>query len=141
MEMASEMSAPASEARLEPLTILIVDDDPPIVEGLSELLEDEGYHVAAAADGRAALDLLRRGLRPCVIVLDLMMPGMDGWGFRREQMKDAELREIPVIVVSAAGLDETSVKAQLGDVEFLPKPPSPARLLAAIHSRCGEQSG
>src|SRR5437763_13458646 len=134
----AEMTGAGSETQLEPLTILIIDDDPPILSGLSELLQAEGYNVAVAGDGRAALDQLRHGLRPSVIILDLMMPVMDGWDFRHEQMKDAELREIPVIVITATGFSEQSVKAQLGVAELVAKPPSTAHLLAAIERCCGE---
>jgi two-component system response regulator MprA len=134
----TEMAGPGRAVDLEPLTVLVIDDDPPIVEGLRELLQNEGYDVAVAGDGRAALDQLRRGLRPCVIVLDLMMPAMDGWDFRHEQLKDAELREIPVIVFTATGFSEASVKAQLGVAEVVPKPLSPARLLGAIQRCCNE---
>jgi CheY-like chemotaxis protein len=136
MDFADAMSSTDSLVRLEPLTVLIIDDDPPVVNGLREFLEGEGYDVAVAADGRAALDQLRRGLRPCAIVLDLMMPVMDGWDFRYEQLQDAELGAIPVIVITAAGFSERSVKAQLGDVEFVPKPLSPPALLAALERRC-----
>ena len=138
MQLAAEIAAAASARDLEPLTVLIVDDEPDVVDGLSEFLQDEGYDVAAAGDGRAALDQLRRGLRPCVILLDLMMPRMNGWDFRSEQMKDAELSAIPVIVVTAAGVTETSVKMQLGDVELIQKPPSLDTLLAAVQRHCGE---
>src|SRR4051812_49914821 len=127
-----QMTGPGSAVHLEPLTVLIVDDDPPIAEGLSEFLEGEGYNVAVAGDGRDVLDQLRRRLRPCAIVLDLMMPVMDGWDFRHEQLKDPELSEIPVIVVTATGFSEASVRAQLGEVELVPKPPSLPDLLAAI---------
>ena len=137
MEFA-EMTGPGGAVELEPRTILVIDDDPPILEGLSELLEGEGYDVAVAGDGQAALEQLRRGLRPCAIVLDLMMPAMDGWDFRHEQLKDAELSGIPVIVVTATGFSETSVKAQLGVMEVVPKPLSPERLLAAIERCCSE---
>jgi CheY-like chemotaxis protein len=134
----ADLAGAGSGMHLEPLTILIIDDDPPILSGLSEFLQAEGYNVAVAGDGRAALDQLRRGLRPSVIVLDLMMPVMDGWDFRHEQMKDAELREIPVIVITATGFSEQSVKAQLGAAEVVAKPASPAQLLAAIERCTGE---
>jgi CheY-like chemotaxis protein len=81
--------------------------------------------VATATDGRDALEQLRGGLRPCVILLDLMMSGMDGWDFRHEQMKDDDLKDIPVVVITAAGFSEASVRAQFGDIEFVPKPPRP----------------
>ena len=137
MQVASESASPTSLAALDASIVLIVDDDPAVVEGLSELLEEEGYDVAVAKDGRDALDQLRTGLRPSVILLDLMMPRMDGWDFRHEQMKDAELRDIPTIVISAAGFSATSVKAQLGDIEFGPKPPDAQALLDAIKRGCG----
>src|SRR4051794_28430872 len=134
----ADLAGAGSGMHHEPLTILIIDDDPPILTGLSEFLQGEGYDVAIAGDGRAALDQLRRGLRPSVIILDLMMPVMDGWDFRHEQLNDAELREIPVIVITATGFSEQSVKAQLGVAELVAKPPSPAHLLAAIERCCGE---
>jgi len=138
MVIATAPSDSVGASGLEPRTVLIVDDDLPVIRGMSELLEGEGYDVAVALDGLGALDQLRRGLRPYAIVLDLMMPVMDGWDFRHEQMKDAELREIPVIVITAAGFSEASVRAQLGEVQFLPKPASPARLLAALR-RCSDE--
>ena len=138
MMIATALGDSVGASGLEPLTVLIVDDDLPVIRGMSELLEGEGYDVAVALDGLGALDQLRRGLRPYAIVLDLMMPVMDGWDFRHEQMKNADLREIPVIVITAAGFSETSVKAQLGEVQFLPKPASPARLLAALR-RCSDE--
>jgi CheY-like chemotaxis protein len=138
MAMAGSASLPTGAADPEPLTVLLVDDDAAVAEGLAEFLADEGYAVATAKDGHAALDQLRSGLRPCVILLDLMMPGMDGWDFRREQLKDAELSHIPTIVISAAGFSDTTVKSQFGDVEFLPKPVSLERLLDAIERRSND---
>jgi len=138
MEIAFDTSAPDGEVSREPLTILIVDDDRGVLNGLTELLEEEGYKVATAIDGLDALHQLRGGLRPCVILLDLMMPVMDGWDFRHEQMKDQVLSDIPVVVITAAGFSEASVKAQFGDIEFVPKPPPGSSLLDAIRRRCGE---
>ena len=138
MEIAFDTSAPDGEVSREPLTILIVDDDRGVLNGLTELLEEEGYKVATAIDGLDALRQLRGGLRPCVILLDLMMPVMDGWDFRHEQMKDQVLSDIPVVVITAAGFSDASVKAQFGDIEFVAKPPPVQRLLDAIRRRCGE---
>jgi CheY-like chemotaxis protein len=73
-------------------SVLIVDDDLDILGALADLLESEGYHVTTVTDGQAALSYLRRGLRPCVILLDLMMPGMNGWDFRAEQFHPELLR-------------------------------------------------
>ena len=76
--------------------ILVVDDDPDIRDSLREVLEDEGYEVACVGNGREALDHLKTANpRPCVILLDLMMPVMDGWQFRKEQKQDADDRRHP----------------------------------------------
>jgi CheY-like chemotaxis protein len=66
---------------MNPPRVLIVDDDPEIRESMRMVLEDEGYHVREAADGVAALDELHRDQQPCVVLLDLMMPRMNGWEF------------------------------------------------------------
>jgi CheY-like chemotaxis protein len=138
MVIAFEAASPGSDVDPEPLDILVVDDDRAVLNALTELLENEGYKVATAIDGLDALDQLRGGLRPCVIVLDLMMPVMDGWDFRYEQMKDQALSDIPVVVITATGFSETSVKAQFGDIEFVAKPPRIRSLLDAIRRRSGE---
>jgi CheY-like chemotaxis protein len=67
------------------------------------LLGGGGYAVAAAADGAEALEALRRAAPPDLILLDLMMPVLDGWHFRREQLRDPALPAVPVAVVSGAG--------------------------------------
>ena len=136
MDAADTMSA-GGAVTPEPPTILVVDDDEDVAHGLADLLEDEGFNVVIAADGRAALDHLRRGLRPCTILLDLMMPRMNGWEFRHEQLQDGDLKDIPIVVVTAARLDPAA-RAQLGDVDLLPKPPSLPDLLAAVRGHCGE---
>jgi CheY-like chemotaxis protein len=84
-------------------SVLIIDDDSNSREALAELLAHEGYVVAAAANGAEGLAYLRSGQPAHVILLDLMMPGVDGWDFRAEQKRDAALAQIPVIVMSAAG--------------------------------------
>jgi CheY-like chemotaxis protein len=82
---------------------MIVDDDDDIRETLCDLLEAEGHIVLAAANGREALDLLAGGARPCLILLDLMMPVMDGFAFRAAQQQDETIASIPVVAVTAAG--------------------------------------
>jgi two-component system chemotaxis response regulator CheY len=83
--------------------VLIVDDAPDIRLILTVALTDVGYQVASAANGQEALVLLRDAAeRPCVIVLDLMMPIMDGWTFLAEQQADEALAAIPVIILTAA---------------------------------------
>ena len=92
-----------SHPKLPVPSVLIIDDDSGSREALAELLVDEGYDVATAEDGAEGLAYLRVGHRPRVILLDLMMPGVDGWDFRAEQKRDEELAHIPVIAISAAG--------------------------------------
>jgi CheY-like chemotaxis protein len=126
--------APGARERADatpPVTVLLVEDDAAIAEALEDMLRDEGLEVARAANGREALALLRRGLRPSSILLDLMMPVMDGWDFRQEQLADPALKDIPVVVVSAAGFSPETIRAQLGDVHLLPKP-VPCRALFEI---------
>ena len=120
-----------------PHTILVVDDDPEVRAALTELLETEGYDVLPAANGMAALAAARRGPPPCAILLDLMMPHMDGWDFRAEQRRDPALKDVPVVVITAAGFSPESVRAQLGeDVEFVPKPPPADGLLSVVGRLC-----
>ncbi len=119
-----------------PDTVLIVDDDLSVRTALNELFETEGYAVALAANGRAALDQLRGGLRPCVILLDLMMPVMDGWDFRAEQLADPELKDVPVFILTAVGFSAETVRAQFGDIPFVPKPPAHEGLLERVRRVC-----
>jgi CheY-like chemotaxis protein len=86
-------------------TVLIVEDDLDTREMLEQFLEIEGFEVKTAENGQRALECLVEGCGACVILLDLMMPVMDGWQFRREQVRRADFADIPVIVVSAAGRD------------------------------------
>ena len=81
--------------------ILIVNDDEAVNDALWHVLEKEGFGVEVATDGRNALARLREGLRPGLILLDLMMPVMDGYEFREQQLKIPELAEIPVVVMSS----------------------------------------
>jgi CheY-like chemotaxis protein len=83
-------------------SILVVEDDPASREALVTLLESEGYDVAAAGDGEEALARLRAE-RPALVLLDLMLPVMDGFEFRTRQMQQPDLAAIPVIVLSGGG--------------------------------------
>ncbi|HEX5475180.1 MAG TPA: response regulator [Vicinamibacterales bacterium] len=83
--------------------VMIVEDDRDTREMLGRFLELEGFTVQTASNGRQALDTLKTGPRACVILLDLMMPVMDGWQFRAAQTQDPGLSSIPVVVVTAAG--------------------------------------
>ena len=83
------------------MLVLIVDDEVAIVDLLAELLTDEGYHVQSAYDGRSALSLLRNGLRPTVMISDIMMPGLDGWALYQAVREELGLHSIGIILMSA----------------------------------------
>ena len=85
------------------MQILLVDDDLPSREALSELLQLAGHRVVSAENGKVALERLRKNDGYCVILLDVMMPVMDGFEFRHRQLQDERLASIPVIVVTADG--------------------------------------
>jgi len=112
----------------ETLSVLIVDDEKDLRESVSDLLLARGYVVAAAEDGQAALDMLRDGTcKPDVILLDLMMPGMNGWQFRNEQLRDPELASIPVVVITA-----TRNLREIRADDMLNKPVKPEELVAVV---------
>ena len=109
--------------------VLVVDDDFDIREALSDVLASEGYNVLTAADGSEALDTLRAGIRPAVMLLDLMMPRVSGVEVIDALRKDEMLRQIPVVVCSANrgyGADD------LGVLDVLRKPVSVDALLRAV---------
>lgn len=112
-------------------TILVVDDDADVRAAVADALAETGYRVAEAANGRQALNVLRGDAKPDAILLDLMMPVMDGWAFRREQQKDEALAVIPVVIFTAYGVPKDAA-AQLGAAGVLRKPPSLTELLAAV---------
>jgi len=116
-------------------TVMILDDDADARRGLQELLELHGYDVVTAADGAAGLTHLRRGFRPCFILLDLRMPGMDGWQFREEQMRDPDLRRIPVAVFSGDA-EEEAAALELGVKLMLRKPLDVERLIDMLERHC-----
>jgi two-component system, chemotaxis family, chemotaxis protein CheY len=117
-------------------TILVVEDDPLTREALGALLGGAGYTARAAAEGGEALEVLRQGPPPDLILLDLLMPGMDGWHFRREQQHDPALATIPVVVCSGTG-DADLHAAALGAIGFIDKPIDPDQLLDTIHRALG----
>jgi len=113
--------------------ILIVEDDADLREMMAQLLTLEGFKASTVANGREALEYLSQGDKPDVILLDLMMPVMDGWEFRRQQQARADLSKVPVIVLSA--LDQTRA-ADVNAVAFLKKPLDFDRLLELVRQYC-----
>ena len=123
------MGGPIHRSRGVARRVLVVDDDPDILEALSEILEAEGYDVQRARNGREALQRLEQGL-PDLVLLDLMMPVMDGWEFARSLDPGARP---PIIVLSADR--NVSVKAkEIGALGWLAKPFELTELLAAVRS-------
>lgn len=124
-----------------PHGILVVDDDYAIRIMLTEVLEDAGYQVMSAENGSQALALLRESpTPPSVILLDLMMPVMNGWVFCVEQQADAQLAPIPVVVLSARpSLQHEALMATVN--EFLEKPVDIVRLLTVVDRYCVKQPG
>lgn len=118
-----------------PAQVLIVEDDPMALEALRTILEVEGYHIASVGNGREALNYLRKHEPPSVILLDLLMPVMNGWEFRRHQKRDPTLALIPVIVCS--GIDDIQAEAALiGADACLQKPIEPHDLTETVGRFC-----
>jgi CheY-like chemotaxis protein len=86
--------------------ILIVDDDDDVRDACVSVLGDEGYTTRTAKNGQQALDLLRHDLHPAVILLDLMMPEMNGFEFRTRQLADPAIADVPVVVLTAATMSD-----------------------------------
>lgn len=112
-------------------TILIVEDDRDIRDVLADILVDEGYHVLLAEDGLEGLQRLRDGPQPALILLDLMMPRMDGFQFRDEQRSRPEWRDIPVVLLTAGG-DLPDKARKLDAADALRKPVKLESLLEMI---------
>jgi CheY-like chemotaxis protein len=112
--------------------VLIVDDDKDIREALADLIADDGHQVKVACNGQEALDLLRATAPPCLILLDLMMPVMNGRQFLAEKDRDAALAEIPVCVVTAGA----PLAPQASVVSSVRKPIDFRKLLGIVGRHC-----
>ena len=115
--------------------VMLVEDDPDANAALERFLRAHHFEVVVAFDGHQALERLRAGPRPSVILLDVMMPGMDGHAFRAAQRADPAFAAIPVIVFSGA-YDVGSIAEQLGVRTYLTKPVDAQRLLEAVRHCC-----
>lgn len=115
--------------------VLLVDDDPDIREILADLLQGEGYPVTTASHGREALARMREGAIPCLIVLDLMMPVMNGWEFRREQLSDPATRDVPVVLYT--GVPNPAAEAEaLKAVAYVAKSVNFRAILDLVKQYC-----
>jgi CheY-like chemotaxis protein len=115
-------------------TVLIVEDDEDIRATMRLALELKGYTIVEAGNGREGIDALVTMPRPCLILLDLMMPVMDGWAFLTALERDSTLDEIPVVVVTAIGQPEGTIKAR----SIIAKPLPLEVLYATVREYCGE---
>jgi CheY-like chemotaxis protein len=115
--------------------VLVVDDEPAVRQMFEDILSGEGSEVVSAVDGRAALDLLNDGTQPCVILLDLMMPRMNGWQFAEELHADPALGELPLAVVAANPRFKPDAE-RLGARRWLGKPVDIDELLATVDDLC-----
>jgi two-component system, chemotaxis family, chemotaxis protein CheY len=115
--------------------ILVVEDNPDTRDAIALLLELHDYDVFLADDGLHALNVLRAGVRPCLILLDVNMPRMDGAAFRRAQIADAELREIPVAVLTALPPFHTLLEP-FANIPTHQKPVDAERLIALVQEYC-----
>jgi CheY-like chemotaxis protein len=116
--------------------VLVVDDDTEIRETMVEILNDEGYVAVGAADGYQALEQLRDPEdRWCLVLLDLMMPNMDGRTFRAEQLRDPALAPIPVVIVSAMN-DVAAAAEELKVSAHMTKPIPLSELIQVVRQFC-----
>jgi CheY-like chemotaxis protein len=115
--------------------ILIVEDDADIREDLAALLRAEGYRVSTARNGLEALEYLRTEHLPGLILLDLMMPVMDGWEFRRRMLEEKRLVGVPIVLLSGADNAQEHADA-LNASEVVKKPINLDRLYATVDRYC-----
>jgi DNA-binding response OmpR family regulator len=119
-------------------TVMIVEDDDATRDALAALLEDENYCVLRASNGAEALQILNADSTRCrIICLDLMMPVMNGWDFRRQQRKTSALASIPVVLMSA-GAQLAIASEDLDAAAYVSKPVVIDDLLAIVRRHCEE---
>lgn len=114
--------------------IIVVEDEPDLVDVVTYNLEREGYSVLASQRGDEGLNLVR-SKAPDLVLLDLMLPGMDGLSICRQMKSDSSMREIPIIIASAKGEEsDVVIGLEMGADDYLAKPFSPRELLARIRA-------
>jgi CheY-like chemotaxis protein len=114
--------------------VLIVEDDDDVREFMQLLVSTSGYDTMTARDGQEALVKMRQR-KPCMVLLDLQMPRMDGWEFRERQVQDIALRNIPVVCVTAF-FDPVQVTERLG-LRCIGKPADFPTIIDAVQTSCG----
>jgi DNA-binding response OmpR family regulator len=114
--------------------VLILEDHDDIRDAIAFLFRASGFDVAPAWGVEDAYRQLRQGFRPCVVLLDLHMPGMDGWAFVDRMRLEPHLNDVPVIIMSGDG--DQRGRTEHAGYEFLMKPTQPETLIGAIHRHC-----
>ena len=116
--------------------VLVVDDDPDALDAITAILQDAGYAALRAANGREALGQLGVHEGHCdLILLDLLMPVMNGWDFRRKQRETPAFADIPVLLMSA-GAHMATVSGELNAAGYVTKPVEMSDLLAVVQQHC-----
>lgn len=115
--------------------VLLVDDDADLRESLQLVLEMNGYRVVTARDGADALTCLHDDPLPRVILLDVMMPGLNGMEFRERQMRDPRIKDVPVVLLTGAGAHAVDPRTVVG-ARVLRKPFDFDELFALLGSMC-----
>jgi len=117
--------------------ILVVDDDPDILDGIITILETQPYRLATARDGKQCMDMLRQE-KPDLLILDLLMPRMDGWGVIREMRSEPRFADVPSMILTTVIEDASRRRYELEtgmamDVQdYVQKPARPADLLKRV---------
>lgn len=117
--------------------VLVVEDEHDIRRMMVLLLRSYGYETVTASHGGEALDEMRRR-RPCVVLLDVQMPVMDGWEFRETQLRDPSIRDVPIVCITGLH-DPDEVTRRLG-VPCLPKPANFSDVIREVERACGSSS-
>ena len=127
------------------LYILIVDDDPDILEGILTILESQPYRLATARDGKKCIEMIEEDI-PDLLILDLLMPRMDGWGVIREMRSEPRFASVPIMVLTTVIEDASRRRYELEtgmamDVQdYIQKPTKPADLIKRIERQLQEET-
>jgi two-component system, chemotaxis family, chemotaxis protein CheY len=116
-------------------TVLVVDDFDDARDAIVTMLTTKGFDAVGAASGPIALDLFQAGMRPCVVLLDVRMPEMDGWEVWERMKAHEDLARMPVVILSANAADDTRA-ASVGIREFLRKPVDGRHLVRTVEAHC-----
>jgi CheY-like chemotaxis protein len=117
-------------------TVVVVDDNEIAREGLAVILRREGYRVVLVADGAQALALVRNGPAPDLVLLDMLTPTLDGWGFLQARRQEPALASVPVVITTALGIASPEWAASLGACGLLRKPIETPDLLGTVRRCC-----